>query len=333
MQCALCDGRIKGTKHKVPLWGGKGIKTVHVCERCWNKHDNVSEAIMAKKKATKKGKKPEIRPCVHCGRTDFKTDQARRAHQGRCPQKGQTEVKEKKAAKRKKASKKAAKPPKPTKKKAAKKAASKGRKKAVTKTPPPPVEPPKRSPRQAGRMAKAKGNKFENDVKKTLATWWGEPPEVVGSKQSAFQRAPGSGGTSPVNWPLDIHVPEGFPWAVECKNREGGDGIEAMERFFTADKYPLIEWFKTAEKEIVAAGIKKPVLLVFTRNQYPVFAAIRRPGSGVDMLTPACNFMVMLRFPDLELLVAKLDDLLSLSKEEWEHIYLTNNEHSYMPRG
>lgn len=334
MNCALCEKKITGSKHRIPLWEGGSVTVTHVCERCWNKHDNLSEEIMAKKKAAKKAKKgkdakgrswPEVKPCEKCGRTDFENDFKRRGHQGKCQGKN----------------------PPPKVEKPAKKKGKKGRKKGTKsskpriKTPPPKVDQDtgaKRTRQQVGRMSKAKGNKFENVVKKALATWWGEPPEIVGSKDSAFQRAPGSGGTSPKNWPLDIHVPPDFPWAIECKNREGFDGMEAMERFFTSD-YSVVRWFRLGEKELHEAGIQKPLLLVFTRNQYPNFAAIRRPGCGQDMFVPPFSFMTLVHFPtdkfgyDVELMVAKLDDILRMDRQQWAAVYAANDPRSYMPKG
>lgn len=287
-KCVLCNTRSNKRSYlSYNIGTERRYREVYVCEPCWDKYDGeVKEAIMAKKKAEKKA--PEIRPCAKCGRTDFKNDHARRAHQGKCN------------------------------------GGDGGKPK------PKPEPKPKRTPAQAGKMAKRKGSKFENDVRKILAAWWGEDAEVVGTKASAFQRSPGSGGTSPENWPLDLVTPDGFPWAVECKNREGKGGMECMERFFTGD-YPVLQWFRTAEEELVKAHIKKPLLLIFTRNKYPIFAAIRRPAIGEDQLTLAADVLHVVKFPD-EITIMKLDTLTALSPDDWDTVYQRYDRSSYWPR-
>lgn len=187
-----------------------------------------------------------VKPCKYCKRIDFENDFQRRAHQGRCPKN----------------------PDRPKPKKGTRK-----------------EERSKRKRSEAGRMSRRKGARFENRIKRALATWWGENPKIVGTKTSAFQRSPGSGGTSPKNWPLDIYVPPDFPWAVECKNREGAAGMGSMERFLRyPDAYPIITWFRDAENELVKVGIEKPLLLIATKNQFGTVAALRRPVQNEDML-------------------------------------------------
>jgi len=241
-------------------------------------------------------KMAEIRPCAKCGILDekWKTDQARRAHQGKC---------------KVKAGKKAAK------------------KKAV---------PKKRTPQQVGKSSKAKGSGYENTVKRIFALWYGESPEVAKSKNSKFQRTPGSGGTSPSNWPLDIHVPSDFPWAIECKNREGlNNGMEAMERFMTVDQYNVVEWFLEAEKELLDARVVKPALLVFTRNKYPDFVAFRRPEKKdeghMNIEIPhitLCDGVIG------ELVVTRLAPLLAKYKlGHWQSMYIWADQKSWRPLG
>ena len=339
MNCAMCSSKIKGTAHTTLLKHLDGtFKPVKTCTRCYNQTDNMAEALMKKQKADKKAeKKGEVRPCAKCGRKDFGTDQARRAHQGRCLGTNPPPALEKPKAKPKK---EAPKPPGP-------------------RLPPLPdlgdvapeatdatVEVPeegkkKRTPSQVGRGSKQKGNKFENDVKKFLATWWGEPEATVGSKASAFQRAPGSGGMSPTNWPLDLHVPEDFPWAVECKNREGTThGFAEMERFFTSENYQVVSWFKTAEEELVAAGIKKPLLLVFTKNFFPILAAFRRPymdqGDQTLFVQLDCPHLTLCDRPFGEIVIAPMDALLSAEFGRdfswWMNVYKLSRPDSWLPR-
>jgi hypothetical protein len=342
MLCALCEKPIRGAKRGVPLWGGSTVRKTYVCERCWNNNLNISELIMAKKAVSKKPNKgkdadgrkwPSVQPCTKCGRSDFENDFKRRGHQGKCQGKNPPPA----LVKLKKVPIKAKVSPETVK-------ALAGLPPVIMKSPNQTGEMPdgvkeldekaakKRTPSQVGRGSKQKGNNFENDIKKALAKWWGEPPEVVGSKDSTFQRSPGSGGTSPKNWPLDLYVPEDFPWAVECKNREGDAGLEIMERFLTSPTYPVLIWFTEAEAELATAEIRKPALLVFTRNRFPVFAAIRLPGAGVDMLIPPFNHLVFTQYPNLQLLVTKFDDLLSLSPDWWKAVYSTYDPNSYIPR-
>lgn len=255
----------------------------HVCNLCWDECDGDVEEAMAKKKAKEKRKEPEIRPCKYCERTDFDNDYARRAHQGKCPKNPKNKGKEKAS------------------------------KKAVKK---------KRTASQVGRGSRAKGGKFENVVKKELARWWGENPKTP-PKDSAFQRAPGSGGQSPKNWPLDIHVPLMFPWAVECKNREGSVGLEAAERFLTG-KYPVVSWFLEAEKELRKAKILRPLLLVFTRNHFPIFAALRRPGRKGEgkHWTPTFEHMTLCGGGFGELIMCRFERLLNAHiPKAWTSLY------------
>ena len=334
MICALCDSKIKGAIHKVVVRGGDGeLHQECTCERCWNKHDNVAEAIMAKKKVEKKAAKvSEIRPCAKCGWVDFTTDQARRAHQGKCPGKNPPPKLEK---------------PKPV-------PIPKNMKAPHIVAPrPPELEltstrevlqktiddgkaeegKKKRTPSQVGRGSKQKGNKFENEVKKELALWYGESSEVVGSKESKFQRAPGSGGMSPTNWPLDLFVPTDFSWAVECKNREGDAGFDRLERFFTGDKYPLVEWFQTAEEELVTAKVERPLLLVFKKNGFPIMVAFRRPSlPNGDHLMFVTKHMTICSARFGEIVVMELADLFITTLAGWQSVYAAANKASCMPR-
>lgn len=334
MNCAMCSGKIKGTAHTTLLKCLDGVfRPVKTCTRCYNQTDNMAEALMKKQKA-EKGATGEIRPCAKCGRKDFGTDQARRAHQGRCKGENPPPALEKPKKPKKEASKPEPRlPPLP----------NVGNDPALVGAEagePEEKGKKKRTPSQVGRGSKQKGNKFENDVKKFLARWWGEPEATVGSKASAFQRAPGSGGTSPSNWPLDLHVPEDFPWAVECKNREGAHGFAEMERFFTTEDYQVVEWFKTAEEELVAAGIKKPVLLVFTKNFFPILAAFRRPYMDHDGQTLFvqlnCPHMTLCDKPFSEIVIAPMDALLSseLGRDFswWLNVYKAARPDSYLPR-
>lgn len=286
-------------------YGGKrrsfiGYGDHHICDPCWDSCEgDVKGALMAKKKkADAKGRAwPEIQPCKWCGGDDFENDFARRAHQGKCPK----NPKNKEGAA-------------PSKKKAGK--AKK-----------------KRSPQQVGRGSKQKGSKYENSIRKILSVWYGEDPKLP-AKESAFQRSPGSGGTSPVNWPLDIHVPNDFPWAVECKNREGAKGMENMERFLK-DGYPVVDWFRTAEEEILEHGCEmRAVLLVFTRNTFPNYVAFRRPAMTKGMfMTYAFPHVTLCGQPFGELVICKLEDLLALGdKDYWNTVYNTCDANSFMPR-
>jgi len=196
--------------------------------------------------------------------------------------------------------------------------------------------PKKRTPQQVGKSSKAKGSGYENTVKRIFALWYGESPEVAKSKNSKFQRTPGSGGTSPSNWPLDIHVPSDFPWAIECKNREGlNNGMEAMERFMTVDQYNVVEWFLEAEKELLDARVVKPALLVFTRNKYPDFVAFRRPEKKdeghMNIEIPhitLCDGVIG------ELVVTRLAPLLAKYKlGHWQSMYLWADQKSWRPLG
>lgn len=171
-------------------------------------------------------------------------------------------------------------------------------------------------------MSRRKGNAYENRIKKIFARWWGEPEHKVGTKESAFQRSPGSGGMSPVNWPLDIHVPSDFPWAIECKNREGNAGLEKMERFFTGN-YPVVQWFVTAELELLRAGINKPLLLVFSKNRFLDLVALREPqyadiGMDHDVFS---NCLILRPREAGNICVVPLKRLLDLSPSEWKRVY------------
>jgi hypothetical protein len=297
-RCALCN------------YGGKKrgfieYKYHPICDVCWDSHDgDVGEALMAKKKI-------EIRPCKWCKTVDpeWKTDQARRAHQGRCPKNPSRPPPLKKPKKKKKKKKRKA-----TKKKQPR---------------PPKVKDPKHV--AAGKKSKRKGGRFENEVKKQLAAWYGEDPKVTGTKESKFQRTPGSGGQSE-DWPLDLIVPADFPWAVECKNREGDGGLEAMERHLTSN-YPVVKWFREAEEELVNVGVNiAPLLLVITRNRFPTFAVLRRPSkNGTHYMFP-CNHITLCGKPWGELVVLKLDDLLCENLGTWTHIYQYSDPNTFMPR-
>lgn len=346
--CQLCGARDLLMGYSV--WDGKRI-----CDACYVKEQGKLEEAMAKKKVENQGKGKDalgrkmakIQPCAKCGRVDFNTDQARRAHQGKCQGKNPPPVlvKPKSAKIKAKVSPEAVKmlagPPPgigvkvemdPTKDTTAedlerlKKAGEKMGKEAAKKA-------EKRTASQIGRGSKQKGNKFENEVKKELALWYGEDPKVVGSKTSKFQRAPGSGGMSPTNWPLDLFVPEDFPWAVECKNREGDAGFNQMERFLTGDKYPLIEWFQTAEKELVAAKVERPLLLVFKKNGSPIMVAFRRPvmASGEHAMFGA-KHMTLCGAPFGEIVVMELGGFETWQLATWKSAYAVANKASYMPR-
>jgi hypothetical protein len=334
------------------IWDGKRI-----CDACYIKEQGKLEEAMAKKKVENKGKGKDalgrkmakIQPCAKCGRVDFNTDQARRAHQGKCPGKNPPPVLVKpksvpiKAKINPETVKMLAGPPPGVEgkkvtipdltedhtaegleqlKEAGKKIGEEAAKKAE-----------KRTASQIGRSSKQKGSKFENEVKKELALWYGEDPKVVGSKTSKFQRAPGSGGMSPTNWPLDLFVPTDFPWAVECKNREGDAGFNQMERFFTGDKYPIVEWFKIAEEELVAAKVERPLLLVFKKNGSPIMVALRRPmmASGENAMFGA-KHMTMCGAPFGEIVVMELDGLETWQLDTWKSAYALADKASYMPR-
>ena len=191
---------------------------------------------------------------------------------------------------------------------------------------------PKKTRAQVGRGSRNKGNSYENHIKKILAKWYGEPEQIIGTKASLFQRTPGSGGASPTNWPLDLHVPKNFPWAVECKNREA-HGMESMERFLTADKYPVIQWFKEAEEELTKVGIQKPLLLVFTRNNFPDFVAFRRPVSNNGLhLSITVKHMTICDRPFGELIVMTLDNMTIPTLGYWVDAYKASSPQSVMPR-
>jgi hypothetical protein len=277
-----------------------------VCDPCWDKYDGDIGRIaqVAKKKAKKKAKLQKMDPCPHCGQTEFTGGRGRGGHIAQCQKKG----------------------PKAAKKKAGKKRVGKK----------------KRTRKAVGKASRSKGGRYENAIKKVLARWHGEPDDVVGTKNSAFQKTPGSGGVSPVNWPLDIYVPADFPWAVECKNRETtNDGMEAMERFLNKGEYQVVAWFREAEEELVAAAIRRPLLLVFTRNNYPDFAAFRRPLAYKDNTRTARVFwsvpwdhMTLCSKRAGEIVVCHLDWMTTMGTPTWRQLYGNPSviPESYLPR-
>ena len=81
--CYFCGTRSKKRSYTGYVISQDPYREIDICNLCWDSIDDVKAAL--EKKRGDKVKKGEIRPCVHCGRTDFKNDHARRGHQARCP--------------------------------------------------------------------------------------------------------------------------------------------------------------------------------------------------------------------------------------------------------
>lgn len=130
---------------------------------------------------------------------------------------------------------------------------------------------------------RTKGNKFENDVCRLLATWSGVP-ESIPLEQLPFRRR--STSVTPVvgHWrgAGDIVVAESvrFRMCVECKKHEGW----TLDHLFLP-KSVLWQWWDQTKKQATAAKLLP--LLAFSRNRCPVYAM-------VSLDTRACNASGML---------------------------------------
>lgn len=161
-----------------------------------------------------------------------------------------------------------------------------------------------------GKGSKTKGSNFEREVCKILSGMW--DPKLDLSKAKAkdlpFSRTPYSGADK--RFPLDIIVPDDFPWMIEAKKREE---VLTIERLLMGDS-PLMSWLRKAEADLTLSKSKKPVMVIAARNHVKPIIACRAP----DILIPDEAKHLYFTIGDgTDLLVMPLDDFVALGKDFW----------------
>lgn len=156
--------------------------------------------------------------------------------------------------------------------------------------------------------SKQKGNTYERKTAKVLGSWWGYE----------FYRTPSSGGLH--NWSSDLNVagdivtsPEsGFPFVIECKNRQAGDWtLESI----VLDKHDIKNWW--AQVVLDARRVTKVPALVFTRNRAEDFVMIPYTEEVYDLLEKADK-------PAMRTYIEYTDDL-TKQKERFDILVTTIN--------
>lgn len=110
-----------------------------------------------------------------------------------------------------------------------------------------------------GRKSKSKGARFELETAKNLSKWWGHD----------FHRVPASGGlhwkgSNNVVGDIVAPIEAGFPFVVECKNREEW----TIENLFLNNK-EIKNWWAQVVGDAKESG--KIPMLIFTRNRAKTF--------------------------------------------------------------
>ena len=116
----------------------------------------------------------------------------------------------------------------------------------------------------AGKMAKRKGNKFEQEIAKSLCETYA--PESLAGKliDRPFRRTPVSGGFRRSN-PADILCPPWFPFFIECKHRKDIDTAALLFNMFESkEKNYLVKLWK--EERVKALPLKKELMIVFKKT-------------------------------------------------------------------
>ena len=131
----------------------------------------------------------------------------------------------------------------------------------------------KRTRREVGKYSKNKGGGFERKVAKKLREMWPD---------GEFERTPKSGGLQlKKGWKLggDIATTSPtFPFCVECKDREGWNFKQ-----FLSPACQIYKWWDQAVKDAKTTN-KKP-MLIFTRNYWPTFVAVRKEDWPFRLIT------------------------------------------------
>jgi len=171
-----------------------------------------------------------------------------------------------------------------------------------------------------GKMSRNKGNNFERDIAKELATWWYGEAGIL-------RRVPMSGGWDAAQLgdvmipPAYIRVVPDFPFYVECRNREGWD----LSELFDDVVGQLKKWW--VESSAKATRIGKIPLLIFSRAFQPIYVGFEdlpvwKPGK---LQPPYIRSAFQVAFNDgtirdITIIVMKMSNFFSCFEQEASNV-------------
>lgn len=137
-----------------------------------------------------------------------------------------------------------------------------------------------------GRGSYTKGNRFMVVVSRLISTWWcGTPPKApfadLPFRPRSTSIVPVEGhwqGKGDILHRPDVPVP--FPFAVECKDDEGGK----LDSILEAPNWVVWAWWQQAKTQAQVAGLRP--LLVFSRRHRGVYVMLDRPTATKIDLKP-----------------------------------------------
>lgn len=160
---------------------------------------------------------------------------------------------------------------------------------------------------------KAKGDKFENRVCRTISQWlvpgdWSRGPVTELPFRRRYTASPSLEGFWVRGGDLLHREAVKCPFSIECKNCEDWslDG-------FTNGKWPLWAWWKQCRDQARTVG--RVPLLIFTRNRQPVYVFMAEETEVWLRLQPRSGPVLRLTRPTGErVVVALLDDLVRVPR-------------------
>ena len=126
-----------------------------------------------------------------------------------------------------------------------------------------------------------KGAKFENELCRLLSIWWfpDRHYDKAYISELPFRRrfttsSPLSGEWEGKGDVLHNYEVVGFPFCVEAKNHKGWE----LDGAFYVKKWKIYQWWEQCEEQADKMGLLP--LLIFTRNQRPIYAMYYKEIDG-----------------------------------------------------
>jgi len=168
--------------------------------------------------------------------------------------------------------------------------------------------------------SRRRGGNFENATCRALSAWFGYTSQRLA--ELPFRRRSTSIMPLEGHWNGGgdiLHRPDvAFPFAVECKDREGWE----LDGALYVPTWPIWDWWEQAQEQ--ARNARLCPLLVFSRNRRPHYVLLReREATWLKLKPKHGPVLALWRESGETVILAKLNDLTATDKRRAEKLRMS----------